>query len=92
MTIAAVSVMWHALPNAACSGLPPMSLDIAAGQLIPRATSMVINVACEPMANKTQLLAYLLHRKPIVAFCDEMKNSDLDDINKECSIFKVKTL
>jgi hypothetical protein len=37
-------------------------------QLIARAAAMVINVACGSMAYKTQLLAYLLHRKPIVVF------------------------
>ena len=38
---------------------------------------MVINVACGPMAYKTQLLAYHYHlcRKPIVDFCDGMKKS-----------------
>jgi hypothetical protein len=30
---------------------------------IARAAAMVINVACGPMAYKTQLLVYLLHRK-----------------------------
>jgi len=53
--------------------------------------AMVINVACGLMAYKTQLLAYLLHRKSIVVFCNGMKKSDLDDIDKECSIFNVKT-
>jgi hypothetical protein len=53
---------------------------------------MFINVACGPMAYKTQFLAYLLRRKPIVVFCDGMKKSDSDDIDKECSIFNVKTL
>jgi hypothetical protein len=53
---------------------------------------MAIDVARGPMAYKTQLLAYLLHRKPIVVFCDGMKKSDSDDINEECSIFDVKTL
>jgi hypothetical protein len=52
---------------------------------------MVINVACGPMAYKTQLLAKLLRRKPIVVFCDGMEKSDLDDINNECSIFNMKT-
>ena len=33
-------------------------------------------------AYKTQLLAYLLHRNPIVVFCSGMKKSDLDDIGK----------
>ena len=45
---------------------------------------MVINVACGPMAYKTQFLAYNLCRKPIVDFCDGTKKSDLDDIDKEC--------
>jgi hypothetical protein len=37
-------------------------------QCIARVAAMVINVACGPMACKTQLLVYLLHRKPIVIF------------------------
>ncbi len=53
---------------------------------------MVINGASGPMAYKTQLIAYLSHRKLIVVFCDGMIKSDSDDINKECSIFNVKTL
>jgi hypothetical protein len=53
---------------------------------------MVIDVACGPMAYKTQLLAYLSCRKLIVVFCNGMKKSDLGDIDKECSIFNVKTL
>ncbi len=56
------------------------------------AAAMVINVACGPMANKTQLLAYLLHRKPFVVFYNGIEKSDSDDIDKECSMFKVKTL
>ena len=52
---------------------------------------MVINVPCAPMAYETQLLAYQLHRKPIVFFY-QMNASDLGDIGKECSIFNVKTL
>jgi hypothetical protein len=36
---------------------------------IARVAAMVIDVACGPIAHKTQLLAYLLHRKQIVAFC-----------------------
>jgi hypothetical protein len=43
--------------------------------------AMVINVACGPMAYKTQLLAYLFHRKPIIVFCNGMKKSASDDIN-----------
>jgi hypothetical protein len=50
---------------------------------------MVIKVACGPMAYKTQLLAYLLGRKPIVVFCN---GSDSDDIDDKCSIFNMKTL
>jgi hypothetical protein len=46
-------------------------------QSIARAAAMVINVACGPMAYKTQLLANLLQRK---------------HINKEYSIINVKTL
>jgi hypothetical protein len=61
-------------------------------QRIARTAVMVINVACGPMAYKTQLLAYLLHRKPIFVFCNGMKESDSDDIDKESSIFNVKTL
>jgi hypothetical protein len=61
-------------------------------QGIAWAATMVIDVACGPMAYKTQLLAYLLHRKPIVVFCDGTKKSDSDDIDKERSIFNVKTL
>jgi hypothetical protein len=49
----------------------------------PWVAVMVINVACGPMAYKTQLLAYLLRRKPIMFFCDEMKKSDSDDIDKD---------
>jgi hypothetical protein len=37
------------------------------------------------------ILAYHLRRKPIVDFCDGTKKSDSDDIDKECSIFNVKT-
>jgi hypothetical protein len=59
---------------------------------IARAAAMVIDVASGPMAYKTLLLAYLLHRNPIVIFCDGMKKSDSDDIDEECSIFNVKTL
>jgi hypothetical protein len=61
-------------------------------QRIARAAAMVIDVACGLMAKKTQLLAYLSHRKQSVVFCNRMKKSDLDDIDKECSIFNVKTL
>jgi len=53
---------------------------------------MVINVVCGPIAYKTQILAYHLRRKPLVDFCDGMKKSDSDDIDKEYSIFNVKTL
>ena len=45
---------------------------------------MVMDVACGPMAYKTQILAYHSRRKPIVDFCDGTKKSDLDDIDKEC--------
>ena len=61
-------------------------------QRIARAAAMVIDVACEPIAYKTQLLDNLLCRKLIVVFCDEMKKSDLDDINNKSSIFNMKTL
>jgi hypothetical protein len=61
-------------------------------QCIAWAAAMVINVACGPIAYKTQLLAYLFRRKPIVVYCDGMKKCDLDDIDKGCSIFNVKTL
>jgi hypothetical protein len=60
-------------------------------QRIAQAAAMVINVACGPMAYKTQLLAYLIYRKPVVVFCNLMKKRDLDDINKECLIFNAKT-
>jgi hypothetical protein len=59
---------------------------------IPWAAAVVIDVACGLMAYKTQLLAYLLHRKQIVVFCNGMKKCDSDDINNEYSIFNVKTL
>jgi hypothetical protein len=65
---------WTSLPSECLQG-------------IAWAAAMVIDVACGPMAYKIQLLAYLLHRKPIVVFCNGMKKSDSDDINKECSIF-----
>jgi hypothetical protein len=51
---------------------------------IARVAAVVIDVACRLMAYKTQLLAYLLHRKPIIVFCDGMKKSDSDDIDEEC--------
>ena len=55
--------------------------------------AMLINVACGPLAYKTQILAYHLRRKPIVDFCDGTNKSDLDDImDEECSIFNMKTL
>jgi hypothetical protein len=54
--------MWRASPDAACSGLPLMPLDIA------WAADMVIDVACGPMAYKTQILAHHFSRKPIVVF------------------------
>jgi hypothetical protein len=60
-------------------------------QCISQAAAMVIDVACGPMAYKTQLLAQLLRRNPIVIFCNGMKKSDLDDIDEECSIFNMKT-
>ena len=63
---------------------------------IVRAAAMVIDVACGPMAYKTQLSAYHYHlrRKPIVNFCDGMNKSDSDDIDihEECFIFIVKIL
>jgi hypothetical protein len=65
--------------------------DECLGRII-RAAAMVIDVACGPMAYKTQLLAFLLRRKPIVVFCNGIKKSDLDDIDEECSILNVKTL
>jgi hypothetical protein len=60
-------------------------------QRIAQVATLVINVACGPIVYKIQLLAYLLCRKPIVVFCGGMKKSDSDDIDKECSIFNVKT-
>jgi hypothetical protein len=76
-------------------GFPQFHWTLQPGECLGRiawAAAMVINVACVPMAYKTQLLACLLHRKPIVVFCNGIKKSDLDDINKEYSIFNVKTL
>jgi hypothetical protein len=61
-------------------------------QSIAWVAAMVIDVACGPTAYKTQILAYLLHRKPIVVFYDGMKKSDLNDIDDKCSIFNMKTL
>jgi hypothetical protein len=61
-------------------------------QRIAREAAMVINVAYGPIAYKTHHLAFLLHRKPIVVFCNGMKKSDSDDINKGYSIFNVQTL
>jgi hypothetical protein len=61
-------------------------------QRIAQAAAMVINVACGPIAYRTQLLAHLLRRNPIVVFCDGMKKCDSDDIGEECSIFNMKTL
>jgi hypothetical protein len=52
-----------------------------------RAAAIVIDVACGLMTYKTQLLAYTLCWNPIVVFCDGMNRRDLDDIDKECSIF-----
>jgi hypothetical protein len=40
-------------------------------QHIARAAAMVINVACGPIAYKTQLLAYLLCRKLLLFFVME---------------------
>jgi len=53
---------------------------------------MVIDVACGPIANKTEVLAYHLRRTPIVDFWDGAKKSDSYDIDKECSIINLKTL
>ncbi len=50
---------------------------------IALAAAIVIDVACGRIAYKTQLLAYLLHRKPIVIFCNGMKKSDLDNIDED---------
>jgi hypothetical protein len=61
-------------------------------QRIAQVAAMIIIVARGTMAYKTQLFAYLLHRKPIVVFCNGMKKSDMDDIDKECSIFSVKII
>jgi hypothetical protein len=68
-----------------------MSLPGECLQCIARVAAMVIDVACGPMAYKTQLLAQLLRRNPIVEFCNGMKKSDSDDIDEECSIFNMKT-
>jgi hypothetical protein len=51
-------------------------------QRIARAAAVVIDVGCGPMAYKTQLSAYLLHKKPIDVFCNGMKKSDSDDLTK----------
>jgi len=75
-------------------GFPQCHWTLLPGECLQRiawAAVMVIDVACGPMAYRTQLLAYLLCRKPIVVFCGGMKKSDSDDIDKECSIFNVKT-
>jgi hypothetical protein len=75
-------------------GFPRCHWTMLLGECLRRiawVATMVIDVACAPMAYKTQLLAYLLHRKPVAVFCNGMKKSDLDDINNECSIFNVKT-
>ena len=53
---------------------------------------MVIDVACGPIAYKTEVLACHLRRTPIVDFWDGAKKSDSDDIDKEFSIFHLKTL
>ena len=44
---------------------------------------MVIDVDCETMAYKTQLLAYHLRRTQIVVFCDGTIKIDCDDIDEE---------
>jgi hypothetical protein len=59
---------------------------------IAQAAAMLIDIACGPLAYKTQILAYHLRRKPIVDFCYGTKKSESDDIDEECSIFNVKTL
>ena len=98
MTMAAVSGdvarlaqcgVLRASPDAICHWTP---LPGECLRLIPRAAAMVIDVACGPMAYKTQVLAYHLRIIPIVDFCDGTKKSDSDDIDKECPIFNVKTL
>jgi hypothetical protein len=50
---------------------------------IARAAAMVIDVDCETMAYKTQLLAYHLRRTQIVVFCDGTIKIDCDDIDEE---------
>jgi hypothetical protein len=68
-------------------GFPRCYWTLLPGECLRRiawAAAMVIDVACGPMAYKTQLLASLLRRKPIVVFWDGMEKSDLDDINNEC--------
>jgi hypothetical protein len=98
MIMVAVSGDARALPDAACSGLPLMPLDAAAGQVfvmycLGSYPTMVIIVACGPMAYKAQILAYHLRKKPMVDFCGGTKKSDSDDnMDEECSIFNVKTL
>jgi hypothetical protein len=82
-------------PMRHAQGFPQCHWTLLPGEClrhIARVATMVINVACGPMAYKTQLLAYLLPRKPIVVFCDGMKKIDMDDINDKCSIFNMKIL
>jgi hypothetical protein len=65
-------MMWRASPDAACSWLPPMRhWTLLLGKCLRRiaqVAAMVIDVAYGPVAYKTQLFAYLLHRKPICCF------------------------
>jgi hypothetical protein len=65
----------HGFPRCHWTSLPGECL-----RPIARAAAMVINVAYGPMADKTKLFAYLLHRKRIVGFCDGMKRGDSDEI------------
>ena len=63
-------------PDAECSGLPPMPLDAASERVFvtyhPGGCRLSM-LLCLPMAYKTNVLAYLLHRKPIVVFPIERK-------------------
>ncbi len=67
-------IRWCGVPHPMqhAQGLPQCHWTSMPGEClwrIARAAAMVINVACGPMAYKTQLLAYLLRRKQIVIIC-----------------------
>ena len=71
MTMATVLGMRRALPDAACSGLPPMPLDATSGRVFatyhPNGCHLH-QCCCACIAYKTQLLACHIRRKPIVVF------------------------